>query len=169
VCRNWCTAHGVCLLLRLGPDLKWGSDCRLGRSRTRRRARRSPMIGGRARLPLFRLTLCLLRRVIPGWCPDCKSPMLIPDVSTRGTPASAPAKAYRCLACGGRCGKLDGTWRALPPDSVPRRQYLLRSTNQKGAAGPMLVRSGHTGFASLVTSPVCWKQQSTPKPAGGRH
>jgi uncharacterized membrane protein YqjE len=66
----------------------------------------------------------LLWRVIPGWCPDCKSPMLIPDVSIRSLPGSAPAQAYRCLTCDGRYQKLDGTWRLLPPDPVPRRQEL---------------------------------------------
>jgi hypothetical protein len=57
----------------------------------------------------FAVTL-LVSRVIPRWCPDCYSPMLIPDVPARAQPGLARAKVYRCLGCKGHYQKVNGVW-----------------------------------------------------------
>jgi hypothetical protein len=46
--------------------------------------------------------ILLVRKVMPGWCPDCDRPALIPDSSIHVRPGATRGSAYRCLACGGR-------------------------------------------------------------------
>jgi hypothetical protein len=58
----------------------------------------------------------LFRKVVPGWCPACRAPTLVPDGPVRGRPESTPERASRCLACGERFQKLRGSWRAVPSD-----------------------------------------------------
>jgi hypothetical protein len=61
----------------------------------------------------------LLWRVVPGWCPDCRLPMLVPEVCLRDATGTRPANASRCLACGGQYKKHASAWRPLPPDALP--------------------------------------------------
>jgi hypothetical protein len=55
----------------------------------------------------------LLRRVIPGHCPECKRLTLLPDALV-----VANQKAYRCLSCEGRFWKISGSWEAVPPEEA---------------------------------------------------
>ncbi len=52
----------------------------------------------------------LLLRVIPRWCPVCRLPALIPDVSARGGNRTENDRAYRCLACDDLYWKHNGGW-----------------------------------------------------------
>jgi hypothetical protein len=61
----------------------------------------------------------LLRKVVPGWCPSCRSPTLIPDASVRSRPESGQERAYRCPCCEGRFRKHQGSWMGIPSDSTP--------------------------------------------------
>jgi hypothetical protein len=58
------------------------------------------------------LTL-LLRRVVPGRCPECQQPTLLPDALVQ--PRSAKERVYQCLLCEGRFQKLHGAWNAASP------------------------------------------------------
>jgi hypothetical protein len=52
----------------------------------------------------------LLRRLIPRWCPACRLPTLIADVSARGRLRTENERAYRCIACGDLFSKNDDVW-----------------------------------------------------------
>jgi hypothetical protein len=67
----------------------------------------------------------LLRRVIPGWCPACRSPTLIPDLPVR----DGPRNAFRCLVCDGQFQKRDGAWKVVAADAVARWQHIETDAN----------------------------------------
>src|SRR5262249_45118749 len=61
----------------------------------------------------------LLRRVVPGRCPECQRPTLLASaVIQRGL---AKGTMYQCLCCSGRFRKVHATWHAASPepDSPP--------------------------------------------------
>jgi hypothetical protein len=58
------------------------------------------------------LTL-LLRRVMPGRCPECQQPMLLPDALVQ--PTSAKERVYQCVLCDGRFRNIHGAWSAASP------------------------------------------------------
>jgi len=62
----------------------------------------------------------LLRRVVPGRCPECQRPTLLPDALDQ--PETTRERVYQCLSCEGRFRKLHGAWNAASPelDSPPR-------------------------------------------------
>jgi hypothetical protein len=62
----------------------------------------------------------LLRRVMPGRCPECQQPMLLPDAQVQRR--TTKERVYQCLSCEGRFRKLHGAWIAAVPelDSSPR-------------------------------------------------
>jgi hypothetical protein len=61
----------------------------------------------------------LFWRVVPRWCPDCRSPALVPDVRLRGAPPVRPANAYRCILCGGQYQQRGRTWQPLSATTGP--------------------------------------------------
>jgi hypothetical protein len=62
----------------------------------------------------------LLRRVVPGRCPECQQPTLLPDAQVQRR--MTKERVYQCLSCEGRFRKLHGAWNAVVPelDSPPR-------------------------------------------------
>ncbi len=56
----------------------------------------------------------LLRRVVPGRCPECQLPTLLPTVPTQ--PKGTKVKVYQCLCCEGQFQKLGGAWTASSPE-----------------------------------------------------
>jgi hypothetical protein len=56
----------------------------------------------------------LLRRAMPGHCPECKRLTLLPDALVISN-----ERAYRCLCCEGRFWKFSGSWKAVPPEFDP--------------------------------------------------
>lgn len=62
----------------------------------------------------------LLRRVVPGRCPECQQPTLLPDALVQ--PRTTKERVYQCLSCEGRFRKRHGAWNAALPelDSPPR-------------------------------------------------
>jgi hypothetical protein len=52
----------------------------------------------------------LSRRVVPGRCPECRRPTLLP--ATRSCVQAGPqgGRVYECLRCGGRYVKVRGAW-----------------------------------------------------------
>jgi len=63
----------------------------------------------------------LLRKVMPGWCPACRAPTLVPDASMPDRLEFTRKRTYRCLSCEARFRKLHGSWRAVPSDPAPPR------------------------------------------------
>jgi hypothetical protein len=55
----------------------------------------------------------LLGQVVPGWCPDCQAPTLLPDGATADHALRAPRRTPWCLSCQGRFQKAFGAWRGV--------------------------------------------------------
>jgi hypothetical protein len=66
------------------------------------------------------LFVILLRRVVPGRCPECRSTALIHDVSIHSLARSLPTYGYWCLVCDSPFRKRRGAWELLPLE--PRRR-----------------------------------------------
>jgi hypothetical protein len=56
----------------------------------------------------------LLRRVVPGTCPECKRLTLLPDSPAGVRPSISKEWIYQCLSCEGRFWKIQGRWNAAP-------------------------------------------------------
>jgi hypothetical protein len=63
----------------------------------------------------------LVRWIIPGWCPECRLPLLIPDILPFGASVVTPERAYCCLNCNGRYRKREGRWHAETLDVTSQR------------------------------------------------
>jgi hypothetical protein len=58
----------------------------------------------------------LVRWIIPGWCPECRLPLLILDVLPFGASAVTPERPYSCINCNGRYLKREGKWQSETVD-----------------------------------------------------
>jgi hypothetical protein len=55
-----------------------------------------------------------LRRVVPGRCPECRLPTLLPSVPI--TRRFTREGVYQCVTCQGRFRKLGGVWKLASPE-----------------------------------------------------
>ncbi len=67
-------------------------------------------------IALGALLALLVRWIIPGWCLECRLPLLIPDVAAHGAPQVGPERPYRCMSCDGQYRKRDGAWQSVASD-----------------------------------------------------
>jgi hypothetical protein len=61
----------------------------------------------------------LLRRVVPGRCPECRRPTLLPDARTGPGQRAEPWRLYQCFLCGRQYSRSHNSWEAvrLPSDT----------------------------------------------------
>jgi hypothetical protein len=58
--------------------------------------------------------LQFLRRAVPGRCPECRLPTLLPSVPI--TRRFTREGVYQCVSCQGRFRKLSGAWKVTSPE-----------------------------------------------------
>jgi hypothetical protein len=59
----------------------------------------------------------LLKRIVPGRCPDCRRLSLLPEAKFRVRSSARQGRSYQCLGCRGQFRNHRGYWEAIPTDS----------------------------------------------------